>query len=146
MSDKPKSGDNITVGAITNAQGIAIGTNASAHVTGNNISGEVMMDPDELRAALEDLYDALGQGDLPRDKARGAQTAAGNALDAVTEKEVKSDAVVENIKKVGATLKAANAVVQEGTPLWESVKKLAPLLGPVVGGARVVATWFGLSL
>src|SRR5882672_2078370 len=87
MSEERTSGDNITVGDINNAQGIAIGRNASAQVTGNNISGDVKIDAKELRTVLEGLYDALEQGGLPRDKTRSVQTAAGNALDAVTEKE-----------------------------------------------------------
>jgi hypothetical protein len=53
---------------------------------------------------------------------------------------------VENVKKIGETLKEANAVMQEGSTLWQSVQKLAPQLGPIVGGARVVAGWFGMPL
>jgi hypothetical protein len=146
MSEERSGGDNITVGDIINAQATAIGRNASAQVTGNNISGDVKIDARALRTALESLYDALDQGGLPRDKTRGAQTAAGNALGAVTEKEVKSDIVVKNVKKIGETIKQANVAIQEGTSLWQSVQKLAPLLGPLVGGARIVAGWFGLPL
>ena len=146
MSDERTGGDNITVGDVINAQGVAIGRNATARVVGNNISGDVKIDAKELRTALEGLYDALDQGDLPRDKTRSAQTAAGNALDAVTEKEVKSDVVVENVKRIGETIKQANVAVQEGTSLWQSIQKLAPLLGPIVGGARIVAGWFGIPL
>ena len=76
MSD----GDQITVGDVINAQGVAIGRNASARVIGNNILGDVKIDATELRSALEDLFDALNQAALPRDKTRSAQTAAGNAL------------------------------------------------------------------
>ena len=118
--------------------------NASANVTGHNAPGNVQINAGELRAALEGLYDALGQGSLPREKVRSAQTAAGNAIDAVTEKEVKSDTVVENVKKIGETLKQANVAVQEGTSLWDSVKKVSSIIGPLVGGARVVAAWFGV--
>jgi hypothetical protein len=104
------------------------------------------LDTRELRTALEELWDALGQAPLPRERLRSAQTAAGNALDAVTDNEVKSDTVVENVKKIGETLKEANAVMQEGSTLWQSVQKLAPQLGPIVGGVRVVAGWFGMPL
>lgn len=142
MSD----GDNITVGDIINAQGVAVGRNATARVIGNNIPGDVKIDATELRSALEDLFDALSQAALPKDKTRSTQTAAGNALDAVNENEVKGDVVVENVKKIGDTIKEANVVVQEGTTLWQSVKKLAPLVGPLVGGARIVAGWFGVPL
>ena len=140
MSD----GDHISVGDIINAQGVAVGRNATARVTGNNIPGDVKIDATELRSALEDLFDALNQAALPKDKTRSAQTAAGNALEAVKEDEIKADVVVENVKKIGDTIKEANNVVQEGTSLWQGVKKLAPLVGPLVGGARVVAGWFGV--
>lgn len=145
VSDKPDGGDNINVGDIINAQGVAVGRNASARVTGNNIPGDVQINAGELRAALEELYDALAQGGLPQEKVRSAQTAAGNAIDAVTEEEVKSDTVVENVKKIGETLKQANVAVQEGTSLWGSVKKLSSIIGPLVGGARLVAAWFGVT-
>ena len=146
MEELRPDGDNITVGNILQSQGIAIGRNATATVTGHNLSGDVKVDARELRTALEELWDALGQALLPRERIRSAQTAAGNALDAVTDNEVKSDTVVENVKKIGETLKQANAVMQEGSTLWQSVQKLVPLLGPLVGGARVVAGWFGIPL
>jgi hypothetical protein len=144
MNDKPEGVDSISVGNITNAQGVAIGRQATA-ITGQNIANAAL-DPKQLRTALESLYDALGEAQLPREHTRAAQTAAGNAISALDQKEGKSDAVVENVKRIGDTLKEANVAVREGTSLWESVKKLAILVGPLVGGARVVASWFGISL
>lgn len=86
----------------------------------------------------------MGQRSLPYDKTRSAQTATGNALADVSEEEVESGTVVENVKKIGETIRQANVTVQEGTSLWQSVQKLAPLLGPLVGGARTVGGWFGV--
>lgn len=146
MNDERKSGDQITIGNINHAQGIAIGSNASVGVKGSNVSGDVKIDPQQLRTALEGLYDALGQGTLPRDKTRIVQTEAGNALGAITEQEVRSDIVVEKVKKIGESIKEANVAVQEGTSLWQSVQQLASLLGPLVGGTRIVAAWFGIPL
>ncbi len=141
------TGDHITIGDISNAQGIAIGRHATARVVGHNMPQDVKIDAAELRTALEQLYDALSEAPLPRDKTRSAQTAAGNALDAVTNNEVKSGTVVENVQKIGETLKQTNVAVQEGSTLWASIQKLAPLLGPLVaGGAHVVAGWFGVPL
>lgn len=106
---------------------------------------DVKIDAGELRAALEGLYDSLDQtGELPRDRTRSAQTAAGNALDAISEDEVKSETVVENVKKIGETIKQANVAVREGSALWQNVKNLAQLLGPLVGGASIVTAWFGI--
>lgn len=141
-----RNGGNITVGNISGSQGIAIGPHASARVTGHNLAGDVKIDAKELRATLESLYDALGQAQLPRDQMRSAQTAAGNALEAVKDDEVQSETIVQHVQKIGETLKQANVAVQEGSSLWESVQKLAPLLGPLVGGMRVVAGWFGVPL
>lgn len=144
MNDEDDRGDNFNIGNISGVQGLAIGRNASAQVTGNSISGDVKIDAKELRTALEGLFDALGQGTMPPDKTRSLQTEAGIALRAITEQEVKSDIVVEKVKKIGETIKQANVAVQEGSSLWQSVKKLAPLLGPLVGGGRIVAAWFGI--
>jgi|SRR5215213_3213840 len=141
-----RSGDTITVGDIASSQGIAIGRQASATVTGHNMPNDVKIDAGELRAALAGLYDSLDQTELPREKTRSAQTAAGNALDAVSEDEVKSATVVENVKKVGETIKQANVAVREGSAIWQNVKKLAQLIGPLVGGANIVGSWFGAPL
>ena len=146
MNEERRDGDSIVVGDVTSSQGVAIGKNASARVTGNNLAGDVKINAQEFRAALEALYDGLDKAGLPRDKTRSVQTAAGNAIDAVTEKEVKSDVVVENVKKIGETIKQANVAIQEGSTLWQSIQKLSPLLGPLVGGARIVAGWFGVPL
>jgi hypothetical protein len=143
MNDKTDGGDSISVGDIRSAQGVAIGRHATASVTGHNLASDVL-DPTQLKTVLEGLYDALGKAQLPRDHTREAQTAAGNAIAAVNDKEFKPDSVVGSVKKIADTLKQADVAVKEGTSLWESVQKLATLIGPLVGGARVVAAWFGV--
>jgi hypothetical protein len=146
MTIERDGGDNITVGEIANAQGVAIGRNANARVAGNNAQGDATIDLKALRSALESLYDSLEQGTLPRDKTRSAQTAVENALNAASEEPIKSDVVVDNVKKIGEAIKEANVTIQEGASLWTSVHKLGPLLGPLVGGVRVVAGWFGVPI
>ena len=146
MNEPQRDGDTIRTGDITNVQGAAIGRGASVSMSGQFALGGSGIDAAALRTALEELYDALAEAGLPRDRARSAQTAAGNALQAAQEEEPKPETVVENVKTVGDTLKEAKVAVQEGTALWESVARLAPLLGPLVGGARVVAGWFGIPL
>jgi hypothetical protein len=135
----------IQVGNITNAQGVAVGEHVTATVTGSTINSGAV-DLGQLRTALESLYDGVATAGLPKDKARGAQTAAGNAIEAAAEKDGKLDAVAGSVKKVADMMKEANMVVNEGSTMWNSVKTVAPLLGPVVGGAHIVASWFGMTL
>ncbi len=140
------SGDHITVGNVTNVQGVAIGRNASAVVYGANLAGETHIDPTELRAVLTQLYAALGQAGLPMDRAISAQTAVGTALESVQSDKVAADPVVTNVQRVGEVLKEAATTVERGSALWSAVQNLAPLLGPLAGGAPIVASWFGVQL
>lgn len=144
--DGERSGDQINVGDIERSQGVAIGRNTNVEVTGDNISGDVSVDSAELRSALDELYDALADVELSRDQRIEAQTATGNARHGVTDQEVDSETVKSNLQKVGETLKQANVAIDEGTALGESVGRLSALLAPLVGGARVVAGWFGIPL
>lgn len=146
MSDTDAGGDQIEVGNVTNVQGVAIGRNAHAMVTGNNVPGDVQIDSGQLRSALEELYGALAELDLVSSQKITAQMATGNALEAVHDNAMNADTITSNLKRVGETLNQANVVVEEGTSLWNSIARLAPLLGPLVGGARIVAGWFGVPL
>lgn len=139
-------GDQISVGNITNAQGVAIGRSARATVMGSTIQAGATIDAGQLKAALQDLWQAIGQSQLPTEQQITAQTAAGNALGGVKDDTVDGDSVVDHVKKAGEALQGANTVIEQGSSLWASVQKLAPLLGPLVGGARVVATWFGIAM
>ena len=144
---QPRNGDHIEVGNITGSQGLAIGRQARAAVRGNRSLGAGGGDPEALRAALTELHGALAQANLPPQTAITTQTAVGKALEeGVPGSEVKPEAVAANVQKVGEVLKQANVAVQEGSSLWQSVQKLAPLLGPAVGGAQAVAGWFGVPL
>lgn len=101
--------------------------------------------PDELKAALNELYDMLDQAGLERAVKQKAQTAAGNAINAADESPKSEDAakgMVSHVKAVGDTLKEANVAVKEGSTLWASIKKVADVVGPVVGTAATVLAWF----
>jgi hypothetical protein len=136
-------GNYMTGGTIHGPQVNTVGSQPTASVTVHNMSSSVKIDAGELRTALEELYDSLDQIELPRATTRSAQTATGNALDAVSEDEVKSETVVENVKKVGDSLKQANMAVREGSAMWQNVQELARLVGPLVaGGTGEVASWF----
>jgi hypothetical protein len=146
MAGETEGGDRFEVGDITGSQGIAIGRNAQATVTGRNIAGGVRIDSAQLRSALEELHDAVAEARLRPEEKIDVQTATRRALERVGEDDVDADAVSSNLQKVGETLKQANVALEEGTSLWASVTKLAALLGPLVGGAGVVAAWFGVPL
>ena len=148
MTDRP-TGDHIQVGDIRQAQGIAIGRGARAEVHGNVISGaEAQVDPEALRSVLRELRTALGQAGLPDDVQLRAETAAGNALvQGIKDGKAQPEPLVAHVEQIGKSLKEAHVAVEEGSKLWESVQKLAPVLGPLVaGGARAVAAWFGVPL
>jgi hypothetical protein len=51
------------------------------------------------------------------------------------------------VKKIGESLQQANVAIEHGSQLASTVVKMATILGPVVvGGAKVVAAWFGVPL
>jgi len=128
------------------AQAVAAGRGARVDAVELSSGGEIPS-PSELRGALMALRASLREEKLSEEVLITAETAAGNALvSGVKSDEVKADIVTANVKAVADTLKEANVVVKEGSSLWESVQKLAPLLGPLVsGGAAAVITWFGLG-
>jgi hypothetical protein len=136
-------GDQIDVGDISASQGVAIGRGNVVRISGDNAA---RIDASQLRAALDDLYDALGAAELSREQRITAQTATGNARHAAADEGVDAGSVASNLEQVGETLRHAGVAIDEGTALAESVGRLAALLGPLVGGARVVAGWFGLPL
>jgi hypothetical protein len=144
-----RDGDHIQVGDITSSGGIAIGRGANATFTGSINAGAAKdVDPDALRAALKELRSALRQSGLPEDAGLEAETAAGAAaIEGVKNGQVKPEAVVERVQQVGETLKGAKVAIEEGSDLWQSVLKLAPLVGPLVqGGAKAVGAWFGVPI
>jgi hypothetical protein len=129
------SGSQIVAGDWNRVQNVRVRDDASA------------VDPRALVDALADLQAALGQANLQPSDRMVAQTAAGNAaLEGVKDGQVNADVVAQNVERIGKTLKNANTAIQEGSSLWSSVQNIATTLGPLVGGARVVATWFGVPI
>lgn len=137
-------GDSIHVGNITGGRSIAIGRNASSTVHTTTASSNIKIDAQQLRAALEELWGALDAMQLPRGQKQSATSAASDAIDSIKDEGVDGDAVAAKVKQVGATLRQANTVIEAGSSLWRSVQRLAPLLGPMAGGAQVVTGWFGV--
>lgn len=136
-------GDRIKVGDISASQGLAIGRDAKVRIVGDNAA---RVDASQLRAALGEFYEVVGAAGLDREQCIDAQTAVGNARRAVTDESVDAGSVAANLQQVGETLRQAGAAVDEGTRLGESVGRVATLFGPLVGGAAIVAGWFGLPM
>jgi hypothetical protein len=128
-------------GDISNSTGIAVGKDIRQNVNVNSVVGA--FDADEVRAELEGLYAAIGGLDLPLGERIAAQTATGNAVAGL---DGEAEQVTSNLEKVGQALQQAETTIERGSALWERVQRLATLLGPVVGGAGVVAGWFGIPV
>lgn len=143
-------GDMITTGDFINSAHIAIGR--GAQVSGNrdliSPATDTFIDSQTLRSVVTELYMAFGQTDMPINTLISVQSVAGTALkESDKGDKVNCKVFIPQIKTIGDTLAEANVVVQQGTLLWQSVTKLAQLLGPlVVGGAQAVAAWFGVYI
>jgi Sulfatase-modifying factor enzyme 1 len=81
-------------------------------VSGSSIGIPEKVDVVQLRAALNSLFDDLKVAGLSSEATRSAQTSAGNALNAVTDKKVTSDVVERNANEIGETIKSANVVIK----------------------------------
>jgi hypothetical protein len=134
-------------GTLTSRQ-IVVGSGAHGTYTEAVGPGAEAVDIAALRTALKELRTSLGQANLSDDVLIGAQTAAGSAIvEGLQGERVTVGALEEHLRQVAATLKESNVSVHEGSELWRSVQKLAPLVGPLIaGGARAVAAWFGVPM
>ncbi len=123
----------------------------SGNVTYNTKSiyedGKPTIEVDELKKTLLELHKSLESAPLPEDTKVDAQVAASQARKAADRQDVKADELVGHIKEVGDTLQAAGVTIKQGSQVASSVLRIASIVGPlVVGGAKVVAAWFGLPL
>jgi hypothetical protein len=142
-------GDHYDVrGGITNSQGIAMGRGARADVAGNVNSRAGAADVQAIEAALADLHAAIADAGIPASQRIRAQTAVGTALEqGLKGGQPVPDVLASNVQKAADLLRQADTAVQEGSALWRSVQRLAPVLGPLVkGGSQVVAGWWGVPL
>ncbi|HLW00032.1 MAG TPA: hypothetical protein VKT82_15290 [Ktedonobacterales bacterium] len=151
-TQQPPSGGNqntINVsGGSFNADNVVQG---SGNITYNNKSvyenGKPTIDVDELKKTLLELHKSLEAAALPEDAKIDAQVAASQARKAVDQQDVKTEALVGHIKEAGDALQSAGATIERGSQVAASVLRIASIVGPLVaGGAKVVASWFGLPL
>jgi hypothetical protein len=140
-----QTGDNFS-GVKIEGSGNVLGRHARSdyRVVNQNLSG--LTDPKALRAALEELYTELENATLTPAVRREAQVATVRAVASVDKDDPDKDEVISNIQKIGKALEQADATVQKGSGMLESIRKLSPLLAPLGVGASLIGTWFGVTI
>jgi len=122
---------------------------------GSNISiiksvyenGKPSIDINALKESLLELHKSLESAPVSEDVIFDAQLAAKQARKEAGQDDVKTETLVGHIKEIGDTLQSAGDVVKQGTETAASVLKIAGIVAPLVtGGAKVIASWFGLPL
>ena len=150
QNQQPLSGNrgNITIGGSVSGENMALGHAAQAIQTKTLYqNGQPTIDLASLKSSLVELYGHLQSAGLPPDAQMEAQAAVYQSKKVLEDKEPQSEALAGNIKKIGDSLKEANVTLEHGSQLASTVTKMALILGPViVGGAKVVASWFGVPL
>lgn len=139
---------NINISTVK-GQIVAIGSGAKIQITGGAVSqaGDSTIDLPALQSSLMKLYEDLGSAGLPMKQQMLLQAATHRAVEVTDSDEPKAEALAEQIKQLGETFQSAGQSIEHGSQVGQSILKVAGIVGPlVVGGARVVASWFGLSL
>ncbi len=110
--------------------------------------GKPTIDVETLKQTLLDLHKSLESAPLSEDAKTDAQVAAKQARKAVEgQQDINTEALVGHIKEIGDTLQSAGTTIKSGSQVALSVMKIASIVGPLVaGGAKVVASWFGVPL
>lgn len=147
---KEDSGDLIFNGTIRQGQGFSIGQGSSARLTViGNLSQEAMSSIDlaKLKESLTELYQHLAEAPLPVENKMKLQTLTGQAVAASSQAQPDVEALAGQIKQLGEAFRSTGETLAEAATIKTSLLKIAGLVGPLVtGGARVVASWFGLHI
>lgn len=152
MSDQqPPSSRNkgdIHIGGSVTGGDFALGHGNVVHVVKSAYeNGKPTIDVDDLKKTLLELHKSLESAPLPDDAKVDAQVAASQARKAADQQDMKTETLVGHIKEVGDTLQTAGVTIKQGSQVATSVLRIAGIVGPLVaGGAKVVASWFGLPL
>ena len=125
------------------------GTNVSIGHQGHIevISGAPPIDREALKGGLEELYTNLAGLGLPTPMLREVQRATDRAAEMAEQQSARSDELAGQIKEIAEALKRSGGKAEQGSSVARSIARIAGVLAPVVvGGAHVVAAWFGLPL
>jgi hypothetical protein len=138
----------IEISGHVSGQNFSIGHGSQVQVTQTiTHNGQPTIDLAALKGSLLELYGQLQNAGLPLESQMETQAAIIQAKKSTEEQDPQSEALASNIKQIGETLQNANVTLERGSQLAATAVKVATILGPiVVGGARVVASWFGVPL
>ncbi|HEY0753909.1 MAG TPA: TIR domain-containing protein [Ktedonobacteraceae bacterium] len=137
---------NISINAPVTGNVVGIGHGGTLSVSNGSQNMLPSRDHTALKASLQELFAALGNAGLPMQVQMEAQTSTGLAAQQAEAPTLNVEALAQHLQAVGQSLQRASIMVEEGSRLASAISKLAHLIGPVVGGTRVVAGWFGMRL
>lgn len=126
---------------------IGVGSQTQSKITNNNGQSIAPIDLETLKKSLVELYGHLPSAGLPAEAQMELQASIYQSKKLLEGKEPPNEEVAGTVKKIGESLQQANVAIEHGSQLASTVVKMAAILGPVVvGGAKVVASWFGVPL
>jgi hypothetical protein len=144
MTEKP---DSINFSNIqTSGPMVSIGYGTKIHANHSNVHTAAQVDTAALKASLWELFRVLSRADLPTPAYMDVVTATGLATQKAKGDSPNVEELAGYLQQVGQALQKAQVVVEKVPQLAAVVTKIAQVLGPVVGGTKVVAGWFGLPL
>ncbi len=134
-------------GQVSAEENIMIGVGNLNRITNNNGPSLLPIDLETLKKSLVELYGHLPSAGLPAETQMELQASIYQSKKLLEGKEPPNEEVANTVKKIGESLQQANVAIEHGSQLASTVVKMAAILGPVVvGGAKVVASWFGVPL
>ena len=138
---------NINISAQTSGENFIIGAGNVNKITHHNEQSTITIDLETLKKSLVELYGHLPSAGLPAEAQMELQASIYQSKKLLEGKEPPNEEVANTVKKIGESLQQANVAIEHGSQLASTVVKMATILAPVVvGGAKVVASWFGVPL
>ena len=146
MSDQPSTFNQGDIHILAPITGRSVGIGHGGNISASNINQGMSLSLDRaaLKASLLELFAELGRAGLSMQVQMEAQTATGLAVQQVEAPTFQVAVLARHLQHVGQSLQQAKVPVGDGSRLATAVMRLASLFGPVVGGAQVVASWFGI--
>ena len=125
---------------------VSVGHGSEIHASDVSVNTSIQVDTAALKASLQELFNVLRIADLPMQTQMDALTATGLAKQQADGAAPNFEEMAGHVQQVGQTLQKAHVVVEKVPQRAAAVMRIAHVLGPVFGGAKVVAGWFGFPL